>query len=340
MSFKLNAWCRVQGRGPVIIKGVSAFKAGRSAATEGKFSSDLLDTLTDKRQRIVNAKERAEKARLVIGRYMDGITIEHLDISKLGEATDVYDETDGKWEEKIWSLEDQLRDVDRNIREEKDKLSQGEIPVKLRTRVVLDLHAAVETELDIVLIYAVSNAQWEAEYDLRVDMQNQKQPVKLTYKARISQDTAEDWTNVPITLETARPASGIDMPSLYPWNIHYHEPLAVSASGKGRTRQTARMATGGKAARRMLIPRDENDLSFQASDVTSTGHVNATFRVPGLSTIPADGEEHGVVIAELDDLDAIVGWVCIPKFGTSVHLEARVTNTSAYTLIEGPTSAK
>ena len=72
-------------------------------------------------------------------------------------------------------------------------------------------------------------------------------------------------------------------------------------------------------------PFDEDDLGYvehQVAQITSTGSVHATFRIPGRTTIPSDNDEHSVTIADLK-LDAKVTWVCIPKADTRVHLEVR-----------------
>ena len=84
------------------------------------------------------------------------------------------------------------------------------------------------------------------------------------------------------------------------------------------------LGAGGAMRRRGISP-DEDDLDYvehEVAQITSTGSVNATFRIPGLTTIPSDDDEHNVTIADLK-LDAKVTWVCIPKSDTRVHLEVR-----------------
>jgi len=54
-------------------------------------------------------------------------------------------------------------------------------------------------------------------------------------------------------------------------------------------------------------------------DVSSTGNVSATFKVPGLMSIPSDGIVHNVTIAKLT-LDATMSWVCVPKKDAKTHL--------------------
>jgi len=78
-------------------------------------------------------------------------------------------------------------------------------------------------------------------------------------------------------------------------------------------------------ARRSRAAFDDNDLSFvhEISHVSSHGHVNATFRVPGLTTITSDAEGQRVTIAELE-LESKISWLCIPRVNSNVHLEVRL----------------
>jgi len=109
--------------------------------------------LSQEKSRIQKEKERAVKARDVIDSYMKNITIEHLDVAKLGEAMEVYDTTYAKWETKVLALDDQLRVLEEEVKNEGKKVKTGDIPIKLRTKVVIDLFAEAESEMDIILIY-------------------------------------------------------------------------------------------------------------------------------------------------------------------------------------------
>ena len=117
------------------------------------------------------------------------------------------------------------------------------------------------------------------------------------------------WENAPITLETTNPTFGLDIPVLPAWNLSLENLVRPSMS---------------RVKHKMFLAKaDENDLDYvehQVTQITSTGLVNATFRVPGRTTIPSDDDEHNVTIADLK-LDAKVTWVCVPKVDTRVHLE-------------------
>ncbi|PPQ69929.1 hypothetical protein CVT26_013254 [Gymnopilus dilepis] len=317
---------KVEGRGPAVIQGVTASKVDMQ---EPPSSSPLLEELKDNKIKIQSALDRCKKAVAVIDGYMDNISIEHLDVSKLGEAMDVYDTTEEKWDNKIHDLEKELERVGDEIVKETERLEAMVPNKKLRTEVGINLVATEAAELRINLVYAVSHASWEPKYDVRVDLQREDVPVKVVYKAAISQQTGEVWQNAPITLETAQPTFGLDVPTLDPRFISHTKP-----SGRGQG-----LGVGGAKRHRRILP-DEDDLDYIEADatyVTSQGHVNAAFRIPGLTTIPSDDDEHEVTIADLE-LPAKMSWVGVPRVHPRVHLEAQITNTSEYTLLSGPSN--
>jgi hypothetical protein len=60
-------------------------------------------------------------------------------------------------------------------------------------------------------------------------------------------------------------------------------------------------------------------MKHEEAAVMSTGNVNATFRVPGLVTIPCDGAAHNFTIVELRP-QAVMSWVAVPKREAKTHL--------------------
>ena len=61
----------------------------------------LLDELSQREGKATNALARCKKVVKSIEDYMGRLDVEHLGISKLGEAINVYDTTQGKWDDKI-----------------------------------------------------------------------------------------------------------------------------------------------------------------------------------------------------------------------------------------------
>lgn len=126
---------------------------------EPKETSPLLEELNAKKERANNALQRCRKALQAVDKYMGNISIEHLDVSKLGEAMDIYDTTEEKWDDKILEIQKELEGIKASINQETDRLENTVENKKLRTNVVVGLIADSPAELEITLIYGMLRDQ-------------------------------------------------------------------------------------------------------------------------------------------------------------------------------------
>ena len=84
--------------------------------------------------------------------------------------------------------------------------------------------------------YYVLDAAWFATYDLRVkDVSN---PIDLSFKANVFQQSGEDWKDVKLTLSSGNPTESGFAQMLYPWYLRYgrkaRRNYAQSKVGQGR----------------------------------------------------------------------------------------------------------
>lgn len=91
----------------------------------------------------------------------------------------------------------------------KQNLSTSEVSVTITAT------KPVETTLEIS--YFVPNAGWTPFYDFRV--KDISQPMQLTHKANVFQQTAEDWNEIQLTLSNANPYQDNSVPALEPWRL-------------------------------------------------------------------------------------------------------------------------
>jgi len=171
----------------------------------------------------------------------------------------------------------------------------------------------------------VYDATWCAGYDIRVDMQSKEKPISLVYKGSITQDTGEDWDDVPLTLETATPTFGVGVPTLTPWTLSVYRPVSLktkgfSLAGGHMPSLSAYSSPPPSAIRARSAESAVPEMQYRGLQVSSKGNVNATFGVPGLISIPSDNVGHNVTIAKMA-LDATMSWVCVPKKDGRVHLK-------------------
>ena len=89
----------------------------------------------------------------------------------------------------------------------------------------LQLSVVVAGKFDFVLSYISQNAFWTPYYDIRVE--DIKSPLKVIYKAKITQTTGIDWKKVKLSLSTSVPSQWGNAPVLKSWFLSYINPVAV-----------------------------------------------------------------------------------------------------------------
>jgi uncharacterized protein (TIGR02231 family) len=155
-------------------------------------------------------------------------------------------------------------------------------------------------------------------------MQSKDSPITLIYKGSITQDTGEDWNDVPLTLETATPTFGVNVPTLTPWTLSVYSPPVMKLKRLGFSTPSSSSAAipapmmAGYSTR--FRDTESAEMQHRELQVSSRGYVSATFGVPGLINIPSDNVPHNVTIVKLA-LEAAMNWVCVPKKDTRVHLK-------------------
>ncbi len=83
--------------------------------------------------------------------------------------------------------------------------------------IVFNSDAAMKANLD--LTYTVKQASWRPYYDLKV--KNTDSPLELIYKAKVVQNTGEDWKNIKISLSTGDPSKDGQIQNLSPWFLNF-----------------------------------------------------------------------------------------------------------------------
>ncbi|KAJ7119768.1 hypothetical protein C8R44DRAFT_737530 [Mycena epipterygia] len=342
---------RVEGRGAATIHDVTVSMAQRE---HNVTSSPELTELYDKREKTASALARCQKSIASLEKYLSSLTVEHLEASKLENVMENYDSTGEKLDARKYGLKEQLRIIDANIALERAQIAAPQENEKLQMKAAIGVFAEAAGNVEIALIYAVPWATWTALYDIRVDMNAKDEPITLIYKAAITQDTGESWDDVPLLLETSTPTFGLGISRLPAWNlrvdyghsepIYYSQYSAIPAppviiqahhSRRSRSRSHSRSRSRSHSPRPVIVPAPS--MPFRTTSVTSKGNVNATFRVPGLVSIPSDGEAHNFTIVQLN-LKAAMSWVSVPKIDTKAHITARITNASEYALLGGMAS--
>ena len=89
--------------------------------------------------------------------------------------------------------------------------------------------AAGAGPVTVHLSYRMARAGWQPVYDARLSLgaATEKPALALVTRALVRQETGEDWTDVALTLSTARPARGTAAPDLRPMVVQVFQPPMV-----------------------------------------------------------------------------------------------------------------
>ena len=97
--------------------------------------------------------------------------------------------------------------------------SIAKLKLKNITEIDVKLEAKQAGRADFDITYYVKNAGWFPSYDIRSN--SIKEPLQLSYKANIYQNTREEWKNVPVTLSSANPNRSNIAPQLKTYWLDY-----------------------------------------------------------------------------------------------------------------------
>lgn len=87
------------------------------------------------------------------------------------------------------------------------------------SEVEVRIEAPATCKASFTLTYYVRNAGWFPSYDIRSG--GLSEPVEISYKANIFQNTGEEWKNVALTLSSSNPNTGSIAPQLQTWRLDY-----------------------------------------------------------------------------------------------------------------------
>jgi len=204
--------------------------------------------------------------------------------------------------------------------------------------VEVELEAERRGNVDLSAAYSVPRAFWAPTYDVIVS--DDLESIEIVYSADVQQGTGEDWSQVAITLSSAQPALGAEVPTLEPWWLTLQRPLGVMPGEI--VPQLDRSALHGlrkeeSASIRVFQTREESKIRAIDTRITrrAAGPFATSFEVPLRQDLPSDGRSRRLRIGSVR-VEGEVEHRCVPRLSPHVFLVASVTNASEMPLLEGP----
>ncbi len=113
--------------------------------------------------------------------------------------------------------------------------AMGKAPKKEQGEIRVKFDAPIATTLNLEITYAVQDAGWIPNYDIKSEKLND--PLKLTYKAHVYQKTGVDWDQVKINLSSGSPNLNVSKPVLAAKYLDFGRSYSNRYDGNATSRQ-------------------------------------------------------------------------------------------------------
>ncbi len=236
----------------------------------------------------------------------------------------------------LLKLEKELQSLNEELDQLKRTLQGLGGSTRSEWQVSVQVEVETEGEYELGLSYLVHQASWKPLYDLRVN--SEEQTVGLAYKARIHQNTGEDWKEVALSLSTSRPSIGGNPPEIKPQYIQpYEPPRPVTRSWDGP--EEADMAIAQPMAESQAPPLKKRSAPAPTKMRERTVEVEeqliaARFHLEGAYTVASDNQGQQVSLGQFG-LSAKFVYLSVPRLQQTAFLQAEMTNDSPFTLLPG-----
>ncbi|MDO4192786.1 MAG: mucoidy inhibitor MuiA family protein [Erysipelotrichaceae bacterium] len=228
--------------------------------------------------------------------------------------------------DRLNKLYESINDINSRIRKLEKDLSEAErlesLPV---ITAVLEVPSAGTYPFEVR--YHDVHAMWNFVYEIHTDAEG---PVTMKSRARVSQNTDEDWENIPVSLLTSTPSGG-SVPELSPVYLSFRKPqpkiLAKNAAmGRNMMAMSAPMMAMMDEAEDSAIAVEETvemaRIETEGADVSSE-ETMTEYTLPGRKTIPS-GTKGVMADLKVYELPAEYELLAVPKKDVHVYLVAKL----------------
>lgn len=143
-----------------------------------------------------------------------------------------------KMDNSVFGLKTNLVMISKQLQELNSKI---DLPT---SQVTVVISAEADTRSNIRLTYFIADASWIPAYDVRIKEVNE--PLGLFYKAKVLQNSNEEWNNVNLTLSTGNPSISNNKPELSAYYLTFNNYYTDRSNLQLTSRQPVRGKVTGK----------------------------------------------------------------------------------------------
>lgn len=198
--------------------------------------------------------------------------------------------------------------------EQEEASADGVVIIKLMSSVAVNVKADIN--------YLAENAYWEPFYEVKGNKISE--PLDVTFKAKVRQDTGLDWKAVKLSLINGRSTRNNTAPVLQPWFLEsYKQEEQVSARGYSSRSDTVKEQ---KIEEVVVV-----GMAFRSVE----NQFNISFDVDVPYDILSNNQENFINLKQVK-IPASYKYFVAPKSRTDAFLIAKIKDFNKYDLISAP----
>lgn len=268
-------------------------------------------------------------------------------VEEIQKAADFYKKRTLSINQQVTHLINEQKSIIEQMNKFNMQLREYNLKENVKNKVIIALiESASPATINTELKYVVKQCGWAPSYDLiAADISGK---IDLKYKAKVFNNTGNDWNSVKVNLSTGDPKLSATIPNLDPW---YLNASSFSVTTKGRKSYSVPQAqsrvnqyqTNAPSSTLVGEGRIQNthtgniDGTFTPSVRMKTievSELSTEFEVERAYTIPSDSKPYIVEIIEYE-LEGSFSHVSVPKLDKDAFLLAKITGWERLDLVPG-----
>jgi len=196
------------------------------------------------------------------------------------------------------------------------------------------IYASKNIKQKLSLSYMISGVSWTPFYDIK--SRGLKQPLNVSCKATIKQNTGINWDNISLTLSTRKPLALGTIPEIHPWVLYFQDSYQKYNQKNVLINQQSMMNSHLPVNTPLTtnFTQGSSNPTDCFDKFTSATHkmINKEYRSRLKYNVSG---KNGIAVVELDnfEMDTDYKYYTVPKYDRNVYLVAEVSNYEQYDLI-------
>ncbi|WP_421774474.1 mucoidy inhibitor MuiA family protein [Gracilimonas sp.] len=265
----------------------------------------------------------------LLGNISAIINNNELTAAELTQFLDLYRSRATKLEREQIRLNEKITEKQNELNKIRSQLRELDNGQRQRfSEVIAEVSSDKDQTLTFSLSYLVHSAGWVPSYDIR--SQSVSEPLSLNYKAKVYQNTGNDWDDVSLTINSGNPSAGATLPSISPTYIDFIQTYPPAANQKMLDEVVVTGYAESGAANRTELPMEAKlpSVDFTQNQTSFSYKINTPY------SVPSDGKAHMVEIKRTKVVTDYA-YSTIPKYAQHAYLIGKISDWDQLNLIAG-----